>query len=114
MIEVREYFYENQKSPFTEWFNKLSDFAATKVTISLTKLQRGNMSSLKSVGEGVYESRIDWGPGYRIYLGKEDRTLVILLGGGTKKTQQKDIKRAKMLWKDYKVQKKENRYAADS
>jgi len=114
MIEVREYFYENKKSPFTEWFNNLHGLAATKVATSLSKLQRGNTSSLKSVGEGVYESRLNWGPGYRIYLGKEDETLIILLGGGTKKTQQNDIIRAKILWKEYKVRKKENRYGTDS
>lgn len=65
---------------------------------------------MKSVGDGVYESRIHWGGGYRVYLGQEGETLVILLAGGTKKQQQKDIARAKEFWKEYKERKKRNRY----
>jgi len=62
---------------------------------------------LKGVGGGVHECRVDWGPGYRVYLGKDGDRLVILLGGGTKKRQQKDIEAAKTLWQDYKKLKKE-------
>ena len=107
MIEIREYVREDGSSPFADWFNSLNAQAAAKVTTYLTRIENGNTSSLKSLGSGVHECRIDWGPGYRIYLGQEGKELVILLGGGTKKKQQKDIANAKELWKEYKKRKKE-------
>ena len=66
-------------------------------------------SNSKGIGEGVFECRIDFGPGYRIYFGKDGDALVILLGGGTKKRQQKDIINAKLLWKEYKRRKRQER-----
>jgi len=80
--------------------------AALKVNTYLTRIENGNHSSVKSVGNGVHECRIDWGPGYRVYFGKDGDTLVILLGGGTKKRQQKDIGATKALWREYKTRKK--------
>lgn len=80
--------------------------AAAKVTITITRLGQGNFSNVKGVGSGVYEYRIDFGPGYRIYFGKDGDRLVILLGGGTKKRQQRDITNAITLWHDYKRRKK--------
>ena len=65
------------------------------------RLEAGNLSNVKPVGEGVLEYRIDWGPGYRVYFGRDGTVLVILLTGGTKKRQQRDIERAKVLWADY-------------
>jgi putative addiction module killer protein len=62
----------------------------------------GNLGDCKSVGGGVNEFRIDYGPGYRVYFGRQGRTVVVLLAGGTKKTQERDIKRAVEQWKDYK------------
>ncbi len=76
--------------------------AAAKVSVALVRLGQGNASNAKSVGEGVLEYRIDWGPGYRVYFGRDGEVLVILLTGGTKKRQQRDIERAKELWADYK------------
>lgn len=107
MIEVQEYLDENGNSPFAKWFNGLNAQAAAKVTTYLVRIENGNTSSLKSVGQGVYESRIDWGPGYRVYMGKDGDSLVILLGGGTKKRQQNDIENAKHSWQAYKQRKKE-------
>lgn len=60
------------------------------------------------MGEGVLERRIDWGPGYRIYFGREGERIVVLLAGGTKKRQQVDIERARRFWADYKLRKKES------
>jgi putative addiction module killer protein len=71
------------------------------VAVALARLEQGNLSNAKGVGEGVPEYRIDWGPGYRIYFGRDGDTLVILLTGGTKKRQQRDIDTAKALWADY-------------
>jgi len=76
--------------------------AAAKVAVALARLEQGNLSNVKTVGEGVLEYRIDWGPGYRIYFGRDDLALVILLTGGSKKRQQKDIEAAKAGWMDYK------------
>jgi putative addiction module killer protein len=70
------------------------------------QLGQGNTSNAKSVGEGVLEYRIDWGPGYRVYFGRDGETLVILLTGGTKQRQQRDIEKAKELWADYKRRRK--------
>jgi putative addiction module killer protein len=89
MIEISEYHREDDSSPFADWFNSLNPLAAAKVTTYLLPIENGNTSSLKSVGEGVFESRNNWGPGYRIYLGQEGQKLVILLGGGTKKSNKR-------------------------
>lgn len=67
----------------------------------MARLELGNLSNVKPVGEGVLEYRIDWGPGYRVYFGRDGATLVILLTGGTKQRQQRDIDTAKALWADY-------------
>ena len=94
------------ESPFESWFSDLDAAAAAKVSIALVRLGQGNTSNAKSVGEGVLEYRIDWGPGYRVYLGRDGETLVILLTGGTKQRQRRDIERAKELWTDYKRRRK--------
>jgi len=73
-----------------------------KVTRAIARLEQGNVSNVKSVGEGVLEYRIDFGPGYRVYYGRDGEVLVILLTGGTKKRQQRDIDAAHAFWHDYK------------
>jgi putative addiction module killer protein len=80
--------------------------ARAKVTRAIVRLEQGNFSSVKSVGEGVFEYRIDFGPGYRVYFGKDGQTLVILLTGGTKKSQQRDIREAHAYWQDYRQSKR--------
>ena len=72
-------------------------------------MEQGNFSNVKSVGEGVLEYRIDFGPGYRIYFGQDGQTLLILLAGGTKKRQQRDIDEAHAYWRDYKQSKRGRR-----
>lgn len=74
---------------------------------ALIRMAQGNLSNAKGVGAGVLEYRIDFGPGYRVYFGKDGETLIILLGGGTKKRQQKDIETAQAVWKDYKRRKRQ-------
>lgn len=102
MIELRYYLSGDGKSPFEEWFSGLDAQAAAKVTTALVRLEQGNLSNAKGVGAGVLEYRIDWGPGYRVYFGRDGDVLVILLTGGTKKRQQPDIEEAQGLWADYK------------
>jgi putative addiction module killer protein len=104
--ELRYYLTAGGESPFESWFTDLDAAAAAKVSVALVRLGQGNNSNAKGVGEGVLEYRIDWGPGYRVYFGRDGEALVILLTGGTKQRQQRDIERAKELWADYKRRRK--------
>jgi putative addiction module killer protein len=107
-IRVVEYL-QNGGSIFEKWFSSLDAQAAAKVTTALYRLEQGNFSNVKSVGQGVSECRIDFGPGYRIYFGRDGNTLLILLGGGSKKTQSRDIGNAQSLWAQYKIDKKKKK-----
>src|SRR5882757_35829 len=107
VIDIREYYGSDGRSPFREWYDRLNAEAARKVTTALHRIGLGNFSNAKSVGAGVYECKINFGPGYRVYFGKEGDQLVILLGGGTKQRQQNDIKLALERWEDYKQRKKQ-------
>ena len=102
MIELRYYLVADGQSPFEQWFSGLDSAAGAKVSVALVRLEAGNLSNVKAVGEGVFEYRIDWGPGYRVYFGRDGAVLVILLTGGTKTRQQRDIGTARALWADYK------------
>jgi len=102
MIDVREYIDANGRSPYAAWFDRVNARAAAKVATAVARLSVGNFSNVKGVGAGVFEYKIDFGPGYRIYFGKDGERLVILLGGGTKKRQQQDINAAVANWEDYK------------
>ncbi len=106
-VDVREYLDRKGNSRYAIWFDSLNAQAAVKVTMAVTRLAQGNLSNVKGVGSGVFEYRIDFGPGYRIYLGKDGDRLVILLGGGTKKRQNADIAVAIAPWQDYKQRKKQ-------
>jgi putative addiction module killer protein len=107
VIEIRQYIDRSGRSPFDRWFEKLNDSAKARITVHLDRLERGNFSAAKSVGEGVSELRLDFGPGFRIYFGKDGEQIVILLGGGTKKRQQLDIETAKAIWQEFKQRKRE-------
>ncbi len=103
MPEIRYYVAFGGRQPFAEWFSDLESVARAKVTRAIVRLEQGNFSNVKSVGEGVFEYRIDFGPGYRVYFGQDGPTLVILLTGGTKKRQQRDIDAAHIYWRAYKA-----------
>jgi len=106
-MKIEEYLTSEGSSPFETWFLKLDARAAAKVTTALARLGGGNTSNVKSLGSGVQEYKIDFGPGYRIYFAYDGQTLVILLAGGHKKRQQADINAAKERWQKYKQRKKE-------
>ena len=107
MNEVREYLNRQGRNLYRIWFDRLNAQAAAKVATALTRLALGNVSNVKGVGSGVFEVRIDFGPGYRVYFGKDGERMVILLGGGAKQRQQHDINAASANWEDYKRRKQE-------
>ena len=105
-FEIREY-NEAGKSPFAEWFNELDSVTAARVDRYIRRLESGNLGAAKVVGEGVSEQRLDFGPGYRVYFGRDGKTLIVLLGGGSKRRQGADIAAAIARWKRYQQAKKE-------
>lgn len=104
-ITVEEYLREDGSNPYKAWFNSLDVQAAAKVVTAKLRMELGNTANVKWF-DGMGEYVIDWGPGYRIYLAKDGDTLIILFGGGTKRGQQRDIDRAKVLLAEYKARKK--------
>ena len=107
MTEIRHYVSRAGKDVFDDWLSRLDDSRAqAKIAIRINRLAVGNFGDCKALGQGLYELRIDWGPGYRVYFGRDGDTLVILLTGGIKKRQQRDIAEAKELWTDYKRRRK--------
>lgn len=105
-IRVLEYLDAAGRSPFRRWFDALDATAAARIGASLYRLEQGNFSRVEGVSGGVFELRIDFGPGYRVYFGKDGDTVVILLGGSAKKGQSKAIGRAHEAWQDYKRRKR--------
>jgi putative addiction module killer protein len=104
MIQVVVYETPDGREPFKRWLSKLDVQSAKRVAVALNRLGEGNTGNLKSVGDGVFEIRLTFGAGIRVYLGREGDTLVILLHGGTKHRQSDDIAKAKQLWRDYKAE----------
>lgn len=96
MAPVVEYVREDGSNPFREWFDQLGSRAAAKVAAAITRLRSSNTSNLKRIG-AIGEYRIDWGPGYRIYLAQARDASILLLGGGTKRGQRADIRRTAMF-----------------
>ena len=105
MTEIREYIDIRGRSPFGRWFDRLDSTAAARVRTALARMEAGNLSNVRGVGSGVLERRIDVGPGYRVYFGRDGDTLIVLLGGGTKARQQRDIEDARELWREYRRRK---------
>lgn len=100
--EIKNYITEQGKEPFAEWLDSLRDKRAIdEIEKRLKRVQLGNLGDYKSVGDGVFELRVEYGPGYRLYFGQEGNVIVILLCGGVKKTQEEDIDKAKEYWRDY-------------
>ena len=105
-FEIRE-FTEAGRSPFAEWFGGLDAVTAARVDRYIRRLESGNFGAAKVLGEGVSELRLDFGPGYRVYFGRDGKTIIILLGGGSKRRQDADIAAAIARWKRYQQAKKE-------
>ncbi|MDE0479863.1 MAG: type II toxin-antitoxin system RelE/ParE family toxin [Gammaproteobacteria bacterium] len=107
MFEISEYVDSQGNSPYARWFRRLDPVAAAKVTTTIYRMEQGNLSNAKGVGSGVFEQRINFGPGYRIYFGRDGNRLIILLGGGTKARQQRDIESAEIHWRNYRQRKRQ-------
>lgn len=103
-IRVEEYVRPDGSSPYRDWFDGLDAQAAAKVTAAKLRMELGNTSNVKWFS-GIGEYVIDWGPGYRIYLARDGESLIVLFGGGTKRRQQADIERVKVLHAEYKARK---------
>jgi len=102
MLDIRLYRNSTGREPFAEWLDGLDHHAAAKVTTAIRRLESGSLAEVKSVGGGVLERRINWGPGYRVYFARVGQAVILLLGGGTKKLQQRDIEDAQARWIDHK------------
>jgi putative addiction module killer protein len=101
VIEVREYVDFQGTSPYGNWLKSLDVGPRARVITAILRVERGNFADAKSVGAGVSELRLDFGPGDRVYFGRDGEKLVILLGGGSKRKQQTDIQRAQAYWAEY-------------
>ena len=107
--DVRRYITEDGRIPFAEWLESLRDKKAyAKINERLRRVNLGNLGDFRSVGGGVFEFRIDSGPGYRVYFGQIGSIVVLLLCGGDKSTQDRDIREAQKYWRDY--EKRQNTY----
>ena len=102
---IEYYLTAANKKPFKEWLGGLDIGARAKIRVRLDRVRLGNLGKNRSVGEGVYELKIDYGPGYRVYYALNGKTVVLLLIGGDKSTQKKDILLAKAYWQDHKERK---------
>ena len=107
-VRLVEYCDLAGRSPYARWFDRLNAIAAARVAASLYRLEAGNFSNVKGVGAATYELRIDFGPGYRVYFGKDRDTLVVLLGGSSKRDQGAAIRAAQAAWADYKRRKQQD------
>ena len=100
--EIQKLELENGLVPFDEWFDSLRDLRMqAAVDARLTRVRAGNFGDCKSVGGGVFELRISFGPELRVYYGFHGRQVVVLLGGGDKRSQPRDIRRAQELWQQF-------------
>jgi|SRR6266849_5868242 len=100
-LTIREYQTADGKSPFREWLDTLTKAVRARIQARVLRFELGNLGDHKSVGEGVSEARVMFGPGYRIYFGKDGDSIIVLLGGGDKGSQVKDIARAQGFWRDF-------------
>jgi putative addiction module killer protein len=113
LFEIREY-VEGERSPFADWFDELDPVTAARVDRFFWRLESGNFGAAKMLCAGVAELRLDFGPGYRVCFGREGRTIIILLGGGSKRRQDADIVAAMVRWQRYQQAKKEQEHGSDT
>ena len=111
-FEIRRYRTAAGGEPFTQWLSDLADRQAqARILVRLERLEVGNFGDSRFLRDGVSELRIDWGPGYRVYFGRDGRTVIVLLCGGDKRKQDTDIEKAVALWQEYGHRKEAERRA---
>jgi len=98
---IRQYITPDGRRPFGEWLNRLPVQVQARIAARIVRFESGNLGDHKAVGGGVWEARLAFGPGYRIYFGRHEQRIILLLLGGSKASQQEDIRRAKRFWNDY-------------
>ena len=103
---IREYLTTVEKNPFREWINSLDLNIKAKIQARIFRFETGNLGDYKSVGKGVFGARLDFGPGYRLYFGLEGNNIILLLMGGDKRTQKRNITKAHQFWNNYQKEKK--------
>ncbi|HSR49559.1 MAG TPA: type II toxin-antitoxin system RelE/ParE family toxin [Acidobacteriota bacterium] len=106
--KIEEHVTANGRSRFGDWFKSLDASAAARVAVALYRLEKGNFGSVKSLGGDLFEVKLPFGPGYRIYFGRKEQDRIILLAGGTKRRQRQDIRRVQFDWRDYQIDKEES------
>ncbi len=100
-LTIREYLTPQGKSPFRNWLKSLDLAVQARIQARVLRFENGNLGDHKTVGGGVWEARLDFGPGYRLYFGKDGAAVILLLVGGDKASQSKDIDAAKRYWNDF-------------
>ena len=100
-LTIREYITKDGRSPFRAWLDTLEPVVRARIQARVLRFEMGNLGDHKSVGGGVWEARVMFGAGYRIYFGKDGSSIIVLLVGGQKSSQSQDISRAKGFWRDY-------------
>lgn len=100
-LTIREYVSAAGRSPFREWLDTLDIPVRARIQARVLRFEMGNLGDHKSIGGGVWEARLMFGSGYRIYFGKDGNSIIVLLVGGEKSSQSQDIPRAKSFWRDY-------------
>jgi len=99
---IKHYIASNGKIPYENWFNNIKDNSNKKrIATRIERLALGNYGDYKNLGDGVYELRLFFGSGYRVYFAEVDNTIILLLCGGDKNSQTKDIKKAKEYWEEF-------------
>lgn len=101
MRTIREYLTPDGQNPFRAWLNTLDIAVKARIQARLLRFELGNLGDHKTVGGGVWEARLTFGPGYRIYFGKDGNSIIVLLLGGDKAFQRRDIQRSQAFWADY-------------
>ena len=100
-LTVREYVTADGRAPFRDWLDTLTVVVRARIQARLLRFEMGNLGDCKSVGHGVWEARVMTGPGYRVYFGRDGESIILLLTGGDKGSQRRDIVRATRMWDDY-------------
>jgi putative addiction module killer protein len=100
-LTIREYITPRGNNPFRDWLKSLDIAVQARIQARVLRFESGNLDDHKTVGGGVWEARLDFGPGYRLYFGKDGAAVILLLAGGDKTSQSKDIAAAKGYWDDF-------------